>query len=147
MARCNASALRLLMGDFERGWADYEWRWKKPSVVRTNRNFRQPLWRGGEQIAGKTILLHSEQGLGDTIQFSRYVRLVSARGARVILEVQKPLQALMADFAGAAQVVARGDALPAFDVHCPLMSLPLAFGRGSRRSPPCLPACARRRNG
>ncbi len=128
MARCNAAAMRLLTGDFERGWADYEWRWKKPSVVRTNRNFRQPLWLGAEPIAGKTILLHAEQGQGDTIQFSRYVPLVAARGAQVIFEVQKPLQALMADFAGSAQVVARGDALPAFDVHCPLMSLPLAFG-------------------
>jgi tetratricopeptide (TPR) repeat protein len=128
MARCNAAAMRLLTGDFGRGWADYEWRWKKPSVVRTNRSFQQPIWLGGEQIAGKTILLHSEQGLGDTIQFSRYVPLVAARSAQVIFEVQKPLQALMADFAGMAQVIARGDALPAFDVHCPLMSLPLAFG-------------------
>lgn len=128
MARCNAAALRLLTGDFDRGWTDYEWRWKKPSVVRTNRNFRQPLWLGAEQITGRTILLHGEQGLGDTIQFSRYVPLVAARGARVILEVQKPLQALMAGFAAGVKVVARGDALPAFDVHCPLMSLPLAFG-------------------
>jgi tetratricopeptide (TPR) repeat protein len=142
MARCNASAVRLLMGDFDRGWADYEWRWKKPSVVRTNRNFRQPLWLGGEQIAGKTILLHSEQGLGDTIQFSRYVPLVAARGANVIFEVQKALLSLMADFAGAAQVIARGGPLPDFDVHCPLMSLPLAFGTRPGTIP-AVPACLR----
>jgi tetratricopeptide (TPR) repeat protein len=128
MARCNAAAVRLLTGDFARGWADYEWRWKKPSVAAKNRNFSQPLWLGAEDLSGKKILLHSEQGAGDTIQFSRYVTLVAARGARVIFEVQKPLQALMADFAGMAQVIARGDPLPAFDLQCPLMSLPLAFG-------------------
>ncbi len=127
MARCNAAAVRLLTGDFERGWADYEWRWKKPSVTALDRKFRQPLWLG-EEISGRTILLHSEQGLGDTIQFCRYVPLVAERGARVIFEVQKSLQALMADFAGPARVIARGDPLPPFDVHCPLMSLPLAFG-------------------
>jgi tetratricopeptide (TPR) repeat protein len=126
MAHCNAAALRLLRGDFARGWPDYEWRWMKASVVLANRIFTQPLWRG-EAIAGKTILLHSEQGLGDTIQFCRYVPLVAARGARVVLEVQKPLRALMNGL-GAAQVIAKGDPLPEFDLHCPLLSLPLAFG-------------------
>ena len=126
MAHCNAAALRLLRGDFARGWPDYEWRWMKQSVVLANRMFTQPLWRG-EPIAGKTILLHGEQGLGDTIQFCRYVPLVAARGARVILEVQKPLQALINGL-GAAQVIAKGDPLPQFDLHCPLLSLPLAFG-------------------
>src|SRR5487761_180434 len=76
--------------------------------------------------AGKTILLHAEQGFGDTLQFCRYVPLVAARGARVILEVQRPLQDVMRTLAGAAQVVFRGEALPAFDLHCPLLSLPLA---------------------
>jgi tetratricopeptide (TPR) repeat protein len=126
MAHCNAAALRLLRGDFARGWPDYEWRWMKQSVVLANRMFTQPLWRG-EAITGKTILLHGEQGLGDTIQFCRYVPLVAARGARVILEVQKPLRALMNGL-GAAQVIAKGDPLPEFDLHCPLLSLPLAFG-------------------
>ncbi len=127
MAHCNAAALRLLMGDFRRGWADYEWRWKKASVVRFDRHFPQPLWRG-EAIASKTILIHSEQGLGDTIQFCRYVPQVAARGARVIFEVEPPLLGLMSAFSGVAQAVAKGSALPAFDVHCPLLSLPLAFG-------------------
>ena len=127
MAHCNAAALRLLMGDFRRGWAEYEWRWKKASVVRFDRKFPQPVWRG-EAIAGKTILIHSEQGLGDTIQFSRYVPLVAARGARVIFEVEPPLFGLMSGFANVAQVVPKGGALPPFDVHCPLLSLPLAFG-------------------
>jgi tetratricopeptide (TPR) repeat protein len=128
MAHCNASALRLLTGDFERGWVDYEWRWLKESVVPTYRNFPQPIWRGGEAISGKTVLIHSEQGLGDTIQFCRYVPLVAAAGARVIFEVQTPLQGLMSGLPGASQVIAIGDALPTFDIHCPLLTLPLAFG-------------------
>src|SRR6185437_10117333 len=126
MAHCNAAALRLLLGDFARGWADYEWRWLKDSVILANRMFPQPLWRG-EDIAGKTILLHGEQGFGDTIQFCRYVPLVAARGAKVILKVQQPLHALMTGLAGAAQVIVIGSPLPEFDVHCPLLSLPLAF--------------------
>ena len=73
------------------------------------------------------MLLHAEQGLGDTLQFCRYVKWVAERGARVILEVQEPLTALLSGLEGAAQVVARGDALPAFDYYCALMSLPLAF--------------------
>ena len=128
MVHCNAASLRLLTGDFSRGWADYEWRWMKKSVVLANRILPQPLWLGGETIAGKTILLHSEQGLGDTIQFCRYVPLVAARGAQVIFEVQKPLHALMSDLAGATQVISKGSPLSAFDIHCPLLSLPLAFG-------------------
>jgi Tfp pilus assembly protein PilF len=127
MAHCNAAALRLLTGDFERGWAHYEWRWRKKSVIAANRNFPQPMWRG-EPIAGGTILIHSEQGLGDAIQFCRYVPLVAARGAQVIFEVQKPLQALMASLGDAAQVVPKGSPLPTFDLHCPLLSLPGVFG-------------------
>src|SRR6185437_12903639 len=126
MAHCNAAALRLLLGDFARGWADYEWRWLKDSVILANRMFPQPLWRG-EDIAGKTILLHGEQGFGDAIQFCRYVPLVAARGAKVILKVQQPLHAILTGLAGAAQVIVRGSPLPEFDVHCPLLSLPLAF--------------------
>jgi len=127
MAHCNAAALRLLTGDFERGWAHYEWRWQKNSVIPMQRNFSQPAWNGRDPIAGKAILIHSEQGLGDSIQFCRYVPLMVARGAQVIFEVQKPLQALMASLDGAAQMVPKGSPLPAFDLHCPLVSLPLAF--------------------
>jgi len=128
MAHCNAAALRLLTGDFERGWSHYEWRWLKKSVIPTKRNFSQPAWNGRDPIAGKTILIHSEQGLGDTIQFCRYVPLVAARGARIIFEVQKTLQTLMTSLGSGGQIVPKGDPLPAFDLHCPLVGLPLAFG-------------------
>jgi hypothetical protein len=92
------------------------------------RDFPQPPWLGADDIAGKTILLHAEQGFGDTIQFARYVPLVAARGALVVLEVQRPLRRLMGNLAGATDIVARGEPPPAFDVHCALLSLPLAFG-------------------
>jgi tetratricopeptide (TPR) repeat protein len=126
-ARYCEALCRLLIGDFARGWQNHEWRWGTDQLRSDRRNFSQPLWLGGDEIAGKTILLHAEQGLGDTIQFCRYVPLVELCGARVVLEVQKPLATLMQSLPGAAQVVARRDPLPDFDLHCPLLSLPLAF--------------------
>ena len=127
-AHWNAASLSLLIGDFARGWAEYEWRWKYASLASARRNFVQPLW-GGEEITGKTILLHSEQGLGDTIQFCRYAPLVAERGGRVvILEVDKGLHPLMLSLAGADQVVSAGEPLPGFYLHCPLLSLPRVFG-------------------
>jgi tetratricopeptide (TPR) repeat protein len=122
---CEA-AYRLLTADFARGWQEYEWRWKVKEAG-APRAFPQPLWLGREDLAGKTILLHAEQGYGDTLQFCRYAALVAGLGARVILEVQPPLKSLLARLAGPAQVLAQGEALPPFDFHCPLMSLPLAF--------------------
>ena len=115
----------LQQGDFARGWPLYEERWKVASLKLDPRNFPVPLWQG-ENIAGRSILLHGEQGLGDAIQFCRYALLVAARGAHVILEVAAPLVPLLKGLA--EQVVAKGEALPAFDLHCPLLSLPRAFG-------------------
>jgi tetratricopeptide (TPR) repeat protein len=128
-ARQNRAYTLLLQGDLEKGWIDHEWRWQNDEAggLRERRHFKQPLWLGGEPIAGRTILLHSEQGLGDTLQFCRYAKLVADLGARVILEVPSPLKTLLASLEGAAQVVATDEALPAFDCYCPLMSLPLAF--------------------
>jgi hypothetical protein len=117
----------LVTGDFERGWVEYEWRRKAPSARITARDFPQPLWLGEDGIAGKTILFHSEQGFGDTIQFCRYVPLVATRDVRVIMEVEEPLRELIAGLAGTTQVIAKGDPLPDFDFQCPLPSLPLAF--------------------
>jgi tetratricopeptide (TPR) repeat protein len=118
---------RLARGDLPGGWREYEWRWKTAAFAANARSFTSPLWTGEQDLANKTILLHAEQGLGDSIQFVRYVPLVAARGARVILEVQPELLSLLAGCAGAADVIARGRKLPRFDLHCPLMSLPRAF--------------------
>lgn len=123
----NKSLAVLLSGDFENGWQLYEWRWIKTSFAAPPRNFSQPLWLGKEPLEGKTILLHSEQGLGDTIQFCRYTTLVAAQGARVILEAPASLIALLGSLTGVAEWVEQGKPLPAFDYHCPLLSLPLAF--------------------
>jgi hypothetical protein len=119
----------LLLGNFKDGWQGYEWRWKNESTLRlqSKRSFPQPLWLGEQSLIDKTILLHAEQGLGDTIQFCRYVPLVAKMGAKVILEVQRPLLKLLENLEGVSQIVAVGDPLPTFDYQCPLMSLPLAF--------------------
>src|SRR5262249_55241750 len=122
---------RLLMGDFARGWAKFQLRWK--------RNLAQPEWLGSCEIGGKAILLHAEGSLGDTIQFCRYVPLVAERAARVILEVQAPLHSLMSTLPVAAQIVSRGDPLPEFDVHCSLHGLPLAFGTRVETIPAATP--------
>src|SRR5262249_51634562 len=122
---------RLLLGDFDRGWEKFECRWESEQAKQANierRNFAQPLWIESNDIAGKTILLHAEQGFGDTIQFCRYVPLVAGLGARTILEVQAPLAELMTTLACDVQIVCSGASLPDFDVHCPLLSLPLALG-------------------
>lgn len=123
----NRGMCRLLVGRWAEGWADYEWRWKIDRGARGGRTFPQPQWDGRADLAGKTILLHAEQGYGDTLMAVRYVRQVIARGAAVVLEVPAPLRELLAEFGGAAQVVTQGHPLPAFELHCPLMSLPLAF--------------------
>ncbi len=126
-ARFNRSLLLLLKGDYADGWGDYEWRLRGGATGLTTRNFECPQWQG-EDLAGKTILLYPEQGYGDTIQFCRYVALVAECGARVILEVQPPLCEVARTLDGVAQVVSTGDALPDFDVHCSLLSLPLVLG-------------------
>jgi tetratricopeptide (TPR) repeat protein len=123
-AHCNRAFTLLSAGDLEHGWAEYEWRRK----LERSAPLAQPDWLGEESIAGKTILLHGEQGLGDTLQFCRYAKLVADLGARVLLEVQKPLKPLLDGLAGVSQVIATGSALPQFDFRCSLMSLPLAFG-------------------
>jgi Flp pilus assembly protein TadD len=124
-ANFNEGMTRLLIGDFSAGWKKYEWRWKAKQRAEA-RNFSPALWLGGEPVAGKTILVHAEQGFGDTIQFVRYVPLLARMGANIVLEVQPPLKPFLASVEGAV-TVARGEALPSFDLHCPILSLPLAF--------------------
>ena len=126
-AHWNLADCRLMLGDFAQGWQEYEWRWKLEQRDHARRDFQQPLWLGTQPLEGRTILLHSELGLGDTLQFCRYAKEVAALGAKVVLEVQQPLLPLLADLEGVVQAVPRGAPLPEFDCHCPLMSLPLAF--------------------
>src|SRR5262245_53190063 len=128
----------LLRADLLDGWKLHEWRWTTKHIKLMKRNFTQPLWLGDESLAGKTILLHSEQGLGDTIQFCRYAQLVADLGARVLMEVPRSLVALLKPLRGVSDVVVQGSPLPAFDYHCPLLSLPLAF-KTDLNSIPCSP--------
>jgi Flp pilus assembly protein TadD len=132
-AHANRALLWLLQGDFEQGWQEYEWRWAQPGALR--RGFRQPLWDGAA-LEGRTILLHSEQGLGDTVQFIRYVSLVKERGGKVIVQCQAPLVCLLSGLKGIDQIVAMEQQIPDFDVHVPLLSLPGIF----RTTLACIPA-------
>lgn len=124
-AALHEALLELTRGDFERGWAHYECRWQQPDCQEV-RHFNRPQWTG-EPIAGRRLLIHAEQGFGDSFQFLRYVPLVAARGAEVVLVVQPSLETFAARLPGVAQLVQSGAALPACDLHCPLLSLPRAF--------------------
>lgn len=126
-ARFHRALSRLVTGDFARGWEDYEARWGGAETQGPARRFPKPAWSGKEDLGGKTVLLHAEQGLGDTIQFCRYAQLLSARGASVVLETHPSLKAWLATLAGVDAVVAFGEPLPAFDYHCALLSAPRAF--------------------
>jgi tetratricopeptide (TPR) repeat protein len=124
-AHWNRALVQLLQGDYERGWPDYEWRWKCKRAFQIPR-FAQPRWDGGP-LAGKTILLYAEQGLGDTLHFIRYVPLVQARGGRVIVQCQAALIPLLSRCAGIDELVPWGSPSPAFDVYAALLSLPALF--------------------
>lgn len=141
-AHWNAALFHLLTGNFEAGWAAREWGRKCRAVGFVERSFEAPLWLADAPLwlaepplwlaeaplAGKTILLHSDEGLGDTIQFCRYATMVADLGARVLIETDAVLQPLLAGLDGVAQCLARDiDPLPPIDYHCPLSSLPLAF--------------------
>ena len=127
-AHFNKSVACLLSGDFEYGWPLHEWRWHEKVLGRkVTPPFAQPLWLGQESLAGKTILLTCEQGLGDTLQFCRFASSVAGLGARVVLQAPMPLLGLLQTLAGVAELVAEGVALPYFDFYCPLLSLPLAL--------------------
>jgi hypothetical protein len=124
----NRSLSRLVSGDFEGGWADHENRWRGGDRPMQPTASNAPRWTGREEIRGKTILVGAEQGLGDILMCSRYVRLLRERGARVVLEAHAPLKALLQGMEGVDQVIAVGEALPPHDYQVPIMSLPLAFG-------------------
>ena len=135
-AHGNLSHVMLLKGDFEQGWMEYEWRWESDQLLK--REFREPRWMG-EPLAGRTILLHAEQGLGDTFQFIRYAALLKGRGAKVIVECQRAMVKLLARCGAIDQVVATGDELPSFDVHSPLLSVPGIIGTTLENIPADVP--------
>jgi tetratricopeptide (TPR) repeat protein len=122
-AHFNRAHTLLSTGELDEGWQEYEWRF---AVARYDRKFDQPSW-SGEPLGGRGILIHAEQGFGDTLQFVRYVSRVAERGGRVVLEVPASLVRLARTVAGVSEVVAAGDPLPSFDCHCPLLSLPRVF--------------------
>jgi tetratricopeptide (TPR) repeat protein len=132
----NRSLVWLLQGRFEEGWAEYEWRWQCKELPA--RDFAQPLW-DGRPLEGRTILLHAEQGLGDTLQFIRYAALVKARGGKVIVAAQRPLLPLLRSCPGIDRLLPQGEPLPAFDVHAPLLSLPRIFGTDAGSIPAPVP--------
>ena len=132
-AKHNKSFILLEKGELYEGFKLYEYRWARQKIPRV---FNQPLWLGGKSIEGKTILIHSEQGLGDTIQFCRYLEMVSALGAKVIFEVEPVLFPLLKQLNGVDEFIQKGESLPEFDYHCPLLSLPLAF-KTSLETIPC----------
>jgi len=138
-AHSNRALSLLALGDFARGFAEYEWRWRRTGMSDTRRTYRGALWLGEFPPAHKTILLHAEQGLGDTIQFARYAPLLARAGAKVVLEVQPALKELFAGLPGVASVHARGEPLPAYDLHCPLGSLPLALKTETAAIPADIP--------
>jgi len=136
-AHTNIGQALLLSGRFEEGWTEYEWRWKTNQMSGETRDFSAPVWSGAA-IGDRVILLHAEQGFGDTLQFCRYVPLLSA-SAKIVLEVHPPLVRLLSRLRGVLAIVARGNRLPPFDLHCPLLSLPRAFGTTLNTIPAAVP--------
>ena len=134
----NMAIAHLSRGEFREGWRCYEARWRVKRLGLTQHCPAQPPWLGEEPVAGKTVLLHAEQGYGDTIQFCRYAPLLVDRGARVVLGVPGALRSLMTSLRGVHEVVAQGG-IPPFDLHCPLLSLPLAFGTELSSIPAAVP--------
>jgi len=135
LAQWNLAHHLLLNGQWAQGWPHYEWRWKFGENAKHERVFQEPRWEGVQALKGKTLLLHHEQGLGDSIQFCRYALLCNQLGARVILEVPSELWSLMHSLAGVSELIEHGQVLPAFDFHCPLMSLPGLFGTSPENPP------------
>jgi tetratricopeptide (TPR) repeat protein len=135
-ARWNLSLLKLLKGDFLRAWPDFEFQWQIFGAA--PRHVDRPRW-DGTSLEGRTILLHPEQGLGDTLQFIRYAPMVKERGGTVLFECQPPLVRLLEGVAGIDRLISRGAPLPHFDVQAPLMSLPGLFGTTLATIPAAIP--------
>ncbi len=141
-AAVNLGMILLAQFRMEEGWPWYEARWRVQPLVSLRHLPAETRWTGMEPIAGKTILLMGEQGFGDDLQFCRYAPRVAGLGARVVLAVPATLSRLLGSLAGVAQVVSQEDPLPAFDLHCPLMSLPMAFATTEQTIPSQVPYLA-----
>jgi tetratricopeptide (TPR) repeat protein len=139
-AQWNQSLARLALGDFALGWRQYESRWNRATSGLRRRE--APQWNGDSLLSGKTILLHAEQGVGDTLQFVRYASLVGQRGAEILLEVQESLSPLLKSLPFVSRVTVPTEQPGRFDYHCPLMSLPLAFGTTIETIPSLVPYVA-----
>ena len=141
-AKLHRALSRLVTGDLERGLDDYEARYGGGDLQTPRRETSVPQWTGAEPLEGRTILVHAEQGLGDSIQFVRYATLLRDRGARVILEVPAALRALLAGVEGVAQAFLPGETLPSHDFHIPMLSLARAFGTRLDTIPAAVPYLA-----
>ena len=137
--RFHAALTHLALGDYRAGWREFEQRWNLPDAQPHRPRFQPPLWRGETDLAGRRILLYHEQGMGDTLQFCRYAPLLAARGATVLLRAPEPLHRLLRTLDGVSQVLGETAPLPPFDLHCPLMSLPLACGTLVETIPAAVP--------
>ncbi len=138
LAHYNLAQILLKRGALAEGWHEQEWRWQWKDFPSPKRKFLQPQWDGRE-ITGSSIFVHAEQGLGDTIQFLRYVPLLAERGAHVVLEVHPELMRLAASVDGVSKLITRGEAIPECDWHCPMMSLPLSFATDLQNIPVNIP--------
>ena len=123
----NLSLNQLILGEFDEGWINYEHRMKQPLYQNKITHLTKPQWYGLEPLISKTIYIYAEQGLGDTIQFCRYIKLLAEQGAKVLFEPQAPLHDLLIGLEGVGELLKHGQPTPPYDFHCPLMSLPLAF--------------------
>lgn len=135
----NKAVVKLLKGEFEEGWRLYEWRWRTKSFLAKNTPRPGDLWRGDAPLKSKKIRIYPEQGLGDFIQFVRYVPLLEAMGAQVILETPPSLMSVIGSMKGEAMLVPVGGDMPAYDYQCPIMSLPFALGTTLDSVPAAIP--------
>lgn len=136
IARYNRALMLIQQGNFQEGFAEYEWRFKTGEFPPCP--FKQPVW-DGKPLQGRTLLLHAEQGLGDTLQFIRYAAIATQSGGRVIFTCHRPLMRLLSTLPGIAEFIPLGLPLPAFDVYAPLLSLPTILGTTLETVPHAVP--------